>query len=81
MRFLAWPRRVYIDTVIQIAVNAGEIGLFTIDDGFNERSGDVLRIRRTMINGACDDKTFIRILADANFRDCSSAAAPNRPQN
>jgi len=79
VHYLAWPRGLYDDTLIRLATDAGYAGLFTIDDGFNERNGDVLRIRRTMINGACDDLAFVRILADGKYRDCSAAA--KRPQD
>jgi peptidoglycan/xylan/chitin deacetylase (PgdA/CDA1 family) len=70
--YLAWPRGLYNDTLIQIAKNAGYSALLTVDGGLNRSGDDPLRIRRVMINGACGEQVFKAILQDGVYRNCSS---------
>ena len=74
--YLAWPVGLYDEDLIRLAVEAGYRGLFTAESGVNLSGGDPLRIRRTNINGACDDSVFISILADGIRRDCLSEDPP-----
>lgn len=68
--YLAWPRGLYNDTLIQSARKAGYQALLTIDDGINRPGIDFMHINRTMINGACDMQAFIQILKDGKYRNC-----------
>ena len=67
---LAWPRGLYDENLIRLAGDVGYRTLYTIDDGLNRPGQDRLRIRRTMVHGACGDAMFVRILADGQYRDC-----------
>ncbi len=71
VRYLAWPRGLYDDALIELARQAGYLALFTTDGGTNQSGQDPMRMRRTMIDGACDLRAFERILADGVYRDCS----------
>ena len=75
--YLAWPSGLYDDALIGLATAAGYRALFTIDDGVNQRGGDLLRIRRTMIHGGCSDQVFMQTIADGRYRNCSSSANPD----
>lgn len=75
VHYLAWPRGLYNDTLIKLAEAAGYDALLTIHDGFNRPGDDLLHIRRTMIDGQCDDKIFRQILSDGHSRDCSGKNA------
>jgi peptidoglycan/xylan/chitin deacetylase (PgdA/CDA1 family) len=68
--YLAWPSGHYDDTLVRVAREAGYRALLTIDEGLNSPGGDLLRIRRTMIHGGCDDATFRALVADGRTRDC-----------
>ncbi len=70
--YLAWPRGLYNDALVELAEQAGYTALLTIDDGLNAYGGDVLRIRRTMVHGGCNDQSFRQIVADGRYRDCSA---------
>ena len=61
---------------MRLAVEAAYRGLFTWEGGVNLPGGDPLRIRRTSINGACDDSVFISVLADGIRRGCLSENPP-----
>jgi peptidoglycan/xylan/chitin deacetylase (PgdA/CDA1 family) len=73
VRYLAWPGGLYNDAMIELAQNAGYIALFTINRGLNRPGNDLLRIHRTMIDGACDEAIFAKMLADGTARDCFRA--------
>ncbi len=75
IRYLAWPRGVYDDVLIDFARQAGYRALFTIDDGLNRVGTDVLRMRRTMVDGGCGMREFERMVTDGVFRRCTDAVA------
>jgi len=72
--YLAWPRGLYNDALIALAREAGYAALLTIDPGLNHPGDDVRRIRRTMIDGACDEAVFLSVLDDGETRLCSQPA-------
>ena len=70
--YFAWPQGFYNEEMLQMAKDAGYKALLTIENGKpNEVGGDVFRIKRVSINGACDMKIFVVQLADATKRDCA----------
>lgn len=75
--YLAWPRRMYDDTLVRLASATGYLGLLTINDGLNRPGGDPLRIRRTMMDGRRGDERFRRVLADGLFRPCPARPPQN----
>jgi peptidoglycan/xylan/chitin deacetylase (PgdA/CDA1 family) len=68
--YLAWPVGWYNGTLIQLAVDTGYKALLTIDNGFNVPGGDLLKIKRVMINGSCGLKVFQDILQNPRYHDC-----------
>jgi peptidoglycan/xylan/chitin deacetylase (PgdA/CDA1 family) len=68
--YLAWPCGIYSDRLIKLAQDLGYHALLTIDDGVNRPGGDIFRIHRTMINGACRLSDFKDILSDGAYRRC-----------
>lgn len=67
---LAWPRGLYNRSLIALAKEAGYVALFTVDDGLNRYGDDALRLRRTMIHGACGESEFENILRSGVYRAC-----------
>jgi peptidoglycan/xylan/chitin deacetylase (PgdA/CDA1 family) len=72
--YLAWPRGRYNDDLIELAKKAGYRALLTIDEGLNRPGDSLLRIRRTMVDGTCDEEVFRLILADGLLRNCSDVS-------
>jgi hypothetical protein len=60
--------------LIRLATDAGYRALFTIDHGANRRGGDLLRIRRTLVHGGCNDVIFAQMVADGAYRHCANPA-------
>lgn len=73
--YLAWPAGHYNDQMIRLAKESGYVALFTTDSGLNHPGDDLLRIRRTMVHGGCDDQIFAQILRDGIYRDCDAGPA------
>lgn len=71
IRYLAWPRGRYDAGLMAMAQNAGYEALLTIDDGVNRPGGDLMRIRRSMVNGACGLDAFAVLLRDGVYRECA----------
>lgn len=67
---LAWPAGWFDDSLVKLAQEAGYTALLTTESGLNRRGDDVLRIRRTFVNGACDLLTFRRTLASGQTYTC-----------
>jgi peptidoglycan/xylan/chitin deacetylase (PgdA/CDA1 family) len=76
VRHLAWPVGWYNERLIALAQQAGYEALLTVDDGLNRADDDVLRIRRVMIDGACDLATFPQLLEDPRYRACAPSKGP-----
>jgi peptidoglycan/xylan/chitin deacetylase (PgdA/CDA1 family) len=76
VRYLAWPRGLYGQTLIQLAQQAGYRALFTADTGANHPGGDPLRMRRITVHGGCDLHVFEQMLADGVFRNCGPGESP-----
>jgi len=71
--YLAWPCGWYNDTLIQIAKEVGYKALLTIDVGGNTQGGDIFRIKRVVVNGACNMSVFENILQSPHqFHGCSN---------
>jgi len=77
IKYLAWPVGWYNDKLIQIAKDAGFEALLTVEDGANTRGGDVFRIRRIFIDGACDMNTFKQTLQDYKYHVCNTKGTPS----
>jgi peptidoglycan/xylan/chitin deacetylase (PgdA/CDA1 family) len=73
--YLAWPVGFYNDSLIELAKESGYVALFTVDKGVNYPGDDPLKIRRTMIHGACDNQAFAQILQDGISHKCEERAA------
>lgn len=73
--YLAWPRGLYNASLIRAAKSAGYAALFTVDDGVNRFGDSALRLRRTMIHGACGERDFEDILRSGIYRACQPTDA------
>lgn len=67
-----WPVGWYNDALIDIAEAAGYTALFTAEEGANRAGGDLLRIKRIFIDGACDLAAFERMLQDHRYHVCQT---------
>ena len=74
--YLAWPCGWYNERLIQMAHDTGYTALFTAEDGLNVSGGDVLRIKRTFIDGACSLADFAKSVSDGHYRACQTASPP-----
>jgi peptidoglycan/xylan/chitin deacetylase (PgdA/CDA1 family) len=70
--YLAWPCGWYNETLIGMAREAGYTALLSAEDGLNQRGGDVWRIKRTFVDGACAMKDFAASLEDGKYRICQT---------
>jgi len=68
--FLAWPSGWFDDTLVGLAQQAGYSALLTTESGINHRGDDVLRIKRTFVDGACDLLTFRRTVTTGRYAGC-----------
>ena len=71
--YLAWPVGWYTDEMVELAKEVGYRALLTAEDGGNARGGDVLRIRRVFVDGACDLASFRRLLVEPAYRPCQTS--------
>lgn len=71
--YLAWPVGWYTDAMVQLAQEVGYRALLTAEDGGNVSGGDVFRIRRVFVDGACDIASFRRILVEPAYRPCQAS--------
>ena len=76
VNFLAWPCGWYNDALVRQAVEAGYRALLTAEAGLNAPHGDVLRIKRTFIDGSCGLAEFARTVVDGRYRVCDRQRAP-----
>ena len=74
--YLAWPCGWYNEALIRFAVQAGYRALLTAEAGLNAPHGDVLRIKRTFIDGSCGLDEFARTVVDGRYRVCDRQRAP-----
>jgi peptidoglycan/xylan/chitin deacetylase (PgdA/CDA1 family) len=70
--YLAWPSGWFDDTLVALAQQAGYTALLTTESGVNRRGDDVLRIKRTVVDGACDLLTFRRTVATGRHHVCQT---------
>ena len=76
--YLAWPSGWFDDTLIGLAQQAGYTALLTTEPGVNRRGDDVLRIRRTFVDGSCDLLTFRRTVATGREHVCQTRNTQGR---
>jgi len=72
VKCLAWPVGWYNEALIEIAKNTGYDTLFTAEEGINTQGGDVLKIKRMFVDGACDMTTFELMLKDYKYHVCQT---------
>ena len=71
VNYFAWPLGLYNDEMVQMAKEVGYKALLTVDDRApNIVGGDVFKIKRMNVGGACDMKSFIAQLVDFRARNC-----------
>jgi peptidoglycan/xylan/chitin deacetylase (PgdA/CDA1 family) len=70
VRYLAWPSGWFNDTLVSLAQEAGYTGLLTAESGLNRPGDDVLRIKRTFVDGSCDMLTFRRTVTTGQYYIC-----------
>ena len=71
--YLAWPVGWYTDEMVELAKDVGYRALLTAEDGGNAPGGDVFRIRRVFVDGACDLASFRRLLVEPAYRPCQTS--------
>jgi peptidoglycan/xylan/chitin deacetylase (PgdA/CDA1 family) len=76
--YLAWPMGWYNDTLVDLAKATGYAAILTTDEGTNRRGGDVWRIKRLFIDGACPLSTFRRVLREGRYFACQTEPEPTR---
>ena len=76
VNYLAWPCGWYNEALVRLAVDAGYRALMTAEAGLNVRHGDVLRIKRTFIDGSCGLDDFAMTVRDGRYRVCDRDRAP-----
>ena len=76
--YLAWPSGWFDDTLIGLAQQAGYTALLTTEPGVNRRGDDILRIRRTFVDGSCDLLTFRRTVATGREHVCQTRNTQGR---
>jgi len=74
--YLAWPVGWYTDEMVELAKDVGYRALLTAEDGGNAPGGDVFRIRRVFVDGACDMAAFRRVLVEPAYRPCQAGGRP-----
>jgi peptidoglycan/xylan/chitin deacetylase (PgdA/CDA1 family) len=74
IRYLAWPSGWFNDTLVSLAQEAGYSGLLTAESGLNRPGDDVLRIKRTFVDGSCDMLTFRRTVTTGQYYVCQANA-------
>ena len=70
--YLAWPVGWYSDEMVELAKEVGYRALLTAEDGGNAPGGDVFRIRRVFVDGACSLESFRRILVAPVYQPCQT---------
>jgi protein involved in polysaccharide export with SLBB domain/peptidoglycan/xylan/chitin deacetylase (PgdA/CDA1 family) len=71
VRYFAWPRGSYNEKLISIAKEAGYKALLTVEDGGNTQGSDIYKIKRIVIDGACDVAKFQQTLRDYKHHVCT----------
>ena len=72
VKYLAWPRGVFNERLVEVAREAGYEALLTTREGANVPGDDVLRIKRIYVDGACDMEVFARTLTDHKYYRCQA---------
>jgi len=70
VKYFAWPVGWFNEKLLEMAKETGYEALFTAEDGANTKGGDVLRIKRIFIDGACDMSDFKLSLQDYKYHVC-----------
>lgn len=78
IRYFAWPCGWYTDRLVRLAKAAGYEALLTAEEGANRAGGDVLRIKRLFVDGACELAVFTQSLSDHRYRVCQTQRPPTR---
>ncbi|MBI3358622.1 MAG: polysaccharide deacetylase family protein [Nitrospirae bacterium] len=68
----AWPVGWYNEALIEMAKDAGYEALFTAEDGSSTKGGDLLRIKRTFVDGACNMTIFKQTLQNPKYHVCQT---------
>jgi peptidoglycan/xylan/chitin deacetylase (PgdA/CDA1 family) len=74
--YLAWPMGAYNNDLVDAAIRAGYVALFTTDRGNNEAGGDVLRLRRSWVAAFHDMDVFASIAQGRIVSRLVSSAFP-----
>lgn len=76
--YFAWPCGWYTDSLMALAKDAGYTALLTTEEGLNHRGDDLLQVRRTFIDGACDFSTFLSALQTGTYTSCQNGGRVTR---
>lgn len=74
--YFAWPCGWYTDAMVEMARSAGYEALLTAEAGSNRRGGDIFRIRRIFVDGACGLEVFKQTLRDHQYQVCQAKGRP-----
>ena len=64
---------------MSLAQEAGYSGLVTQESGLNRPGDDVLRIKRTFVDGSCDMLTFRRTVTTGQYYVCQRGGQRRSP--
>jgi peptidoglycan/xylan/chitin deacetylase (PgdA/CDA1 family) len=76
--YFAWPCGWFTEPMVALAREAGYKALLTTLDGLNRPGDDVMRIKRTFVDGACGLDVFKQSLADGRYRVCAKGGHVTR---
>lgn len=76
VNYLAWPCGWFNEALVRLAVGAGYRALLTAEAGLNGPRGDVLRIKRTFVDGSCGLNDFEQTVVDGRYRVCNHRHLP-----
>jgi peptidoglycan/xylan/chitin deacetylase (PgdA/CDA1 family) len=74
--YFAWPMGEYNDDLVKMAKDAGYKAVLTVEEGPNRQGDDVFKIKRILIDGACDIDTFALTLRDYRHHVCRTKMKP-----
>lgn len=76
VRYFAWPVGWCDEKIIKMAKDADYQALLTAEEGDNKTGGDIFRINRIFLDGACGMTVLKQILQDHKYHICQTNRTP-----
>lgn len=78
IRYFAWPCGWYNEELIELARDAGYEAVLTAEEGVNLPQGDIMRIKRIFVDGACCMDVFAESIRDFTYHVCQGSSVPTK---